>query len=337
LTENVDENGDKSHDAPVRSVYFDTNVYSHIAQADEVAAIKHSLQDLGWAVVASAGNLFEMYSIPDPAVRDQEVRALTALARHFDDVPNSYREAMEVRWALAKHRPQWSAPVRSTANLRRRRKDHVTRWSDAKRGVFPDPAAFDIYRQTVEAGTAKALAFQRELRLRKVKQQEVLMQKLFGDRIGVVRTDLTSPDAFWRAECWLAYDEALVQRNPATRDLYDWLVPYLNMSKVNTADLFLFWMRDVASKEIPHAMWAGLIAWGQLESRATHGNASDQQHAAMALRTDLFVTADRGLHKALLAARPHYPGRLARCALWPRAVQPAEALTTIVYSISAQE
>jgi len=312
-------------------VYFDTNVYDHIARSGAAAQVRAMLNHLGWSVIASADNLFEIYAIIDVDLRALEIRALTAVARRFDNVPHSYREAMEVRAAISKYRPTWIRRIVFESFSRRQRGAHLRHWKAAKRGVLPDPRAYAVYSPVFEAGAASRLAFQRELRQRKVKREEAVLVKVFGNMLGAVRTDLVGEvEAFWRSECWLAYDCALVDRYPAMRDLYDWLAPHLKMERVTTDELLLLWCRDVRPLDVPRSMWSGLIAWGQLHSKASHGNANDQQHAAMALETDLFVTADRGFYKALMSAGQHYPGRVAHSILWPRAASVTEALETVV-------
>jgi hypothetical protein len=299
-------------------VYFDTNVYSHISEAESEQEVKSAIKRLGWEIIASADNLFEMYAIRNAARREREVATLTSVARRFDKVPHSYREAMEVRQAISAQRPSWIRRVVFDRFSRDRRADHIRRWNDAKCGVFPSSTAYEAYRRDIEAGIAQTLAFQRELRQRKVRQEAAIIVKEFGDKFGAIRTDLEQPEAFCRAECWFAYNGALVHRNPATRDLYDWLAPHLKMHLVTTEELFLLWLRDVNPAEAVISSWSGLVGWGQLHSKTSHGNANDQQHAAMALVADLFVTADVGFHKALRLAAPNHVGNVAKLALWPR-------------------
>lgn len=242
---------------------------------------------------------------------------------------------MEVRRAIGYHRREWIRYIAFDRFSRDRRAAHTSRWSDARRGVFPSSNAYDVYRRDFEAGTARSLAVQRDLRQRKVKHEVAILGKQSGNKFGAVRTDLEQPEAFWRVESWMAYDGALVPRNPATRDLYDWLAPHLKMELVTTEELFLLWLRDIDPAEVPLSSWGGLVAWGQLHSKASHGNANDQQHAAMALTTDLFVTADVGFYKSLQLAAPHHVGFVAKLALWPRSNGVMAALDSVAEQMAA--
>ena len=147
-----------------------------------------------------------------------------------------------------------------------------------------------------------------------------LVLSKFGDSLGAVRATLDDPDSFWRLECWMAYSGALVHRHPATVGLADWLGPVLKLHLVTAEDLFLFWTRDVGAEEVPRSHWSGLVAYGQLHGKISHGNPSDQQHAAHALTWDAFVTADRHFVSALETARRYYPRPVAKILYWDRTV-----------------
>lgn len=317
-------------------VYLDTNVYSHICESRATAKVSETIHRLGWEVVASADNLFEMFAIADVAKREREVATLTALGRRLDRPPHSYRQAMEVLQAIRRYRPKWVRSLVFDRLSREFRAKHDRRWADAKKGIFPSPAGYAAYRRDFEKGTAGALEFQRELRQRKLKQEIAVIAKQFGNKVGAFRTDLERPDAFWRAECWLAFDSALLHRDPASRDLHDWLAPHLKMMSVTAEELFLLWMRDIEPADVPIASWSGLVAWGQLHAKASHGNANDQQHAAMAVTTDLFITADVKFHRALQLAAPYHGGRLATFALWPRALSVSDAMANVIAQAGPQ-
>jgi hypothetical protein len=311
-------------------IYLDTNVISHIAETPDLAAFMRKLREAGWEVIASADNLLEIYAIQDEGIRRREVRALTSIAARFDNYPQSFREATEVRYALARHRPGWTRRIVFDRSVKSFLDGHRSRWTEALRGDLPNPEAFALYRRDVEAGIASSRGLLKDLRKVRLEERRVMLAKAFGDRLAAVSIILDDIEEFWRIESWLAYDGALVQRYAATRDLADWILPYLKPQSVNSADLFTFWMRDVSPDEVPRTVWAGRVAFSQLGRRIGHGNMADQQHAAFMLDVDVFVTADQAFFDALTEASTGFTRPLARVALWNRgAASPEGALSSI--------
>lgn len=312
-------------------LYFDTNVYDDIAKAGATARASERIKETRARLTASSDNLFELFAIPDAAIRETQLHTLTSMATDFDDTPSSFREAQEVGRAFRRHRPDWTRRITFTRGRRDILAAHRRRWRDAQRGVTPDPAAYAEYRRIYEQSVAGARALQRDLRELLLEKAVALIVKQFGETLGAVRTRLDDPDSFWRLENWLAYDGALVKRHPSTRDIADWLVPDLRMNLVTSQSLFLFWVQDVEPWEVPFSHWSGLVAFAQLRQRISHGNAADQLHAAHALAVDVFVTADRHFASTLGMARSHYPRSLAQVFYWDReAGSPLDRLESVL-------
>lgn len=313
--------------------YFDSNVYRHLAEHTDAGKCRMELRAAGCSIVASTENLLEVYAIPDETKRRDELKVLVEIASGFEKRPVSYLEATQVRLALLRHRPDWRRSVVFRKTMNRQLADYGASWKEAVGGILPDAGAYGAYRRDHEAGVATARGLQKTFRQHKLEERRVAVLKRFGDRIASIEMDLDNPDTFWRVECWLAYDGALVQQHSATRDLSDWIRPFLRANAISSADLFTFWMRDVSPDEVPRARWSGVVSFFQLDSKIGHGHANDQLHAAHALDTDVFVTADRGLHRALVDAKSFSPVGVARVLLWRRAASPHEALATFLEEI----
>lgn len=311
-------------------VYFDTNVYRHISDSGKADVIRRRLASLRWHVIASDTNLFETYAIPNESKRMKELAIIVRVARSFEQEPQSFREAMELRNALFARRPEWKRTFVFDRFSRDMRRAHLQRWADARDGRPPNASAYAEYKRDAEVGIAQTEAFQRELRRKRLNEQQTILARRLGAGMGIVSTDLQDPELYWRAQAFIAFDGALFQRHPASRDLYDWLAPHLRLDKIAPADFFTYWMHDAESAATPRTHWAGLVGWAQLYQKVTHGNPGDLQHAMAMLDVDLFVTADANLFSALQLSQAHMPRQLAAAKLWNRSIDAESALEDVV-------
>src|SRR5262245_11229202 len=113
-------------------LYFDTNVYSFIAACGESHAVRRFLDASVHKVQASSRNLVEIYAIPEPSVRRDEVTALITVASAFEPKPQSWLHAYEVRREIGRCRPHWLTRVTFTKKVQQFLKGHLQRWQEAK-------------------------------------------------------------------------------------------------------------------------------------------------------------------------------------------------------------
>jgi hypothetical protein len=299
-------------------VYFDTNVYSHIARCHQADAARRLCDQRKWRVLASAANLFETYAIPDADARALEIETLTRVAAEFEKYPRSYLEADDLYRAIMRHRPQWIRQFVYGRQAKSHLAAHNQRWKDAQRGALPTPAAFAAYHRVSEDGVAPSVEFQKALRAARLTGLSATLVSQFGHEVGLIASDLTHPEATWRAVSYSTFESALLRQAAQTRDMADWLRPRLRIESISAGDFFVLWMRDIELTEVRRSAWIGHVAFYQLGHRVSHGNAGDLEHSAMALDVDVFVTADRGLHHALCEASEIFPRPVAHCVLWQR-------------------
>jgi hypothetical protein len=278
-------------------LYFDTNIYSFIRARNELAQVARLLVAHSCTLIASQGNLFEMYAIESPDQQQQEVRVLVELADEFESYPESWRHAVELRRELKRLRPKWLSPVPPKRRVRELLKAHRESWQQAKLGILPGREPYAAYKRDFEEGVSHSRHSQKELR------QDVLNRQsdfaLVSPDGAVFPVDVTDPEVYWRVDCLQVWYNAIEGRNPASRDYADWIDPYVRPGCFRNSSYESFWLREAVSEAMPLNRLCGLVAFYQLRKKISHGNAADQLHAGHWLRSDLFVTADRAFHEIL--------------------------------------
>ncbi len=279
-------------------VYLDTNVYSMAASLGDVEALHASCKRGGIQVLASAENLLEILAIPDDNDRRREMTALTRIASKFEQTPLSYRHAMEVLYELRRLRPQW---VRSPVGYRKAKAflaAHREGWRQARRGEVPPSEAFAAYRRDAESGIDRARQHQRGLK--EFRKEDVGDAWFLAVGEGnaaaepLERIDLTDADQAWRLDCLGVWQNAIIRKDPASRDYRDYLGPYLTDSALlDETSVVSFWLHEVDSLRMPLNRICGLATYFQLRHKIGHGNPLDGLHAGHLIDVDCFVTADR--------------------------------------------
>jgi hypothetical protein len=249
-----------------------------------------------------------MYAIESAAEQQQEVRVLVELADQFEEHPQSWLHALEVRKEIKRLRPKWLRPVVSKRRIREFLKGHRERWQEAKLGIIPPWSAYELYKRDFERGVAQSRHVQKELR------KDVLGRRsdfrLLGPSGAVLPVNGADPEVYWRVECLQVWHNAIEAGTPASRDYADWLGPHLRPGCLRDNSYAEFWLTEVASEAMPLNRLVGLVDFYQLGKKISHGNAVDRLHAGNWLRSDLFVTADRSFYEVLVqVGTHHYPGR----------------------------
>ena len=289
-------------------LYFDTNIYRYINATSEIKPVLALLSAYDCTLFASSSNLFETYAIACEDERSRELRALVTLADAYDDYPESWLHALELRRAIKRHRPKWLRTVVSKRSIHDHLKNHRAQWQEAVNGDRPDPASYAQYRRDFEGGIRDGHPLHQRLR-------QELRTKESGIALNMPGTEprriiIDDPEEHWRLESLTAWYGAIEEQRPAARDYRDWLGPYLRPHAFRDHTYQDFWFKDVTPEDVPLNRLLGLIGYYQLTKKLTHGNATDQLHATHWLTKDLFITADQAFHSILTTtATNHYPDR----------------------------
>jgi hypothetical protein len=287
---------------------FDTNIYSYIHEKNECVAVLRTLQDFDCAVVASAGNLFEIYAIADESKRRSEVEVLVNVADEFEDRPASWYHSRELRYAIRRHRSQWLKLSVRTNQIEHFLDGHQALWKEACAGILPPSDAYSEYRRSFESGVAQKMQAQKVFRRLGVNGNGQI--SLFRPNETSAPISLDNPETYWRGESLSVWYQAIARASPVSRDYADWLGPYLTPLAFDDGSYHDFWMRDVTADELPYNRLLGLVGYYQLSEKIQHGNAGDQIHAGHWFETDAFLTADRAFWRLLRQiATHHYPHR----------------------------
>jgi len=290
------------------TIYFDTNVYRHVKACNEVSDLKHLLRSNSVTLIASSTNLIETFAISLASERDEELRSLTQLASKFESQPQSWNQALELRSAIGRYRRQWLRPIAFEKRVRFFLQQHRAKWHAACQGEYPDAASYQQFHRNFEYGIKLHNNFQRTIRSGKLNGDSLpLDADTQSTIINGKPLTLRDPEVFWRIESLLSWSAAILKKDSACRDLDDWISPYVKANAFEGYDYPDFWLRSVTPDDVPKNRLCGLLSYYQLDSKVTHGNSQDSQHACHAIDTDHFVTADIPFFEALSKVRAHFP------------------------------
>ena len=293
-------------------LYFDTNIYRFITERDEAIQVAALLEKFACRLTVSAGNLFETWAM-DPALDPaREIATITKLGNSYLSPPESYLHALEVRFEVKRIRRPWINPFPLKREIRKigvLLDGHKEHWTRALTGDLPPATAFNLYKISAEQGIDGASRFQKDVRADFLDPSRTFELQTPGG--ATISINLHDPDVFWRFQGLSVWYEALEKNNPASRDYADWLKPHLRPHTFADPSYTSFWLKEMMAEAVPLNRLTGLISYYQLKQKISHGNSADQIHASCWLFNDLFLTADRGLFKALSLAAQHFPNRSA--------------------------
>ncbi|MHB0911819.1 MAG: hypothetical protein ACYC2Y_00050 [Armatimonadota bacterium] len=287
----------------MKIIYFDTNVYRFIASCDEVKPVREFLENEGSRILASASNLFETYRIPNREERHKQLLALRELSDSFEQRPQSWYHAKEVRAEVRRCRPSWlrkSPDKRGLKKITEFIHAHKQRWDEEL-----NEQRLNAYKRDFEVGVNRLRESQQFARtnLRKDGAMVQLVVKDSSKSPLASRNIPWNAKMAWRIHCLSTWYAAIAEKSPESRDYADWLLPYLTEGAFqNTKSYIDFWLRDASAENVPKNCLIGLVSYYQTEHKLNHGNAVDQIHSSHFLDVDIFVTADRQFHEALCAA-----------------------------------
>lgn len=126
---------------PARGIYFDTNLYSMMADRGDAAGVGRWLAEHQLQLRASHQTLFEVLAISDPDRRATKLAIIKALACPIEDQPLAYRQAVEVRQAIRRRHPEWLRQPPNLVSIKRFLRAHKANWLRALQpGALPDHA-----------------------------------------------------------------------------------------------------------------------------------------------------------------------------------------------------
>jgi len=280
-------------------VYFDTNVYDRISRSGQDVSVLSLIRSRRARVLASDDNLLELLAITDEAARVERIRTLTTVASEFEQTPESWRHALEVRREVNRCRRRWIRPRPELDEARQFLDGHIRRWTDARRLKLPPPHAFAAYRRVAQAGAKQAREFQKFHRKSRLENDVRHILATADPALPQVPVDLGNPELFWRATCMTIWHSAIEVRHPAMRDYADWLSPYLKDHSFGDPTYPRFWLEEVDPLHVPRNRVASLCSFYQTDESIRLSNAQDQLHACYVLDVDVFVTGDGGLFRTL--------------------------------------
>lgn len=290
-------------------VYLDTNVYKFIAERGEATQVRQFFDSADHSVEASSTNLYELYPNPDEKTRKNEVRTLTTVATNFRAFPDGYEIAQEFLSELRRCRPELLRKQPNTRSIELHLRAYRRNCRNAKPFPGMRPDTYDGYRERFEGGIKGVLSRQRFWR-------DTFVNMPGARRTVVVSNPdveqavkaMTEIDLWWRQSSRQAWIGALVERDPASRDLYDWASPHLWIPYITIRDADRFWYIDIESERMPIHQAMMFTDYYQRCHRITHGNAYDQLHAAHLLNADVFLTADKAFYNVLHEVSAQLPG-----------------------------
>lgn len=285
-------------------LYFDTNIYSFVAESGESEQVTEWLKAEGWKVEASGDNLTEILAIPALEARRKELACLTTVATSFESVPQSWLHALEVRKEIERCRPSWVRPVPDPGLIRTSQvllNGHRALWREAKSQGAIELPHYPEFRTDSEKGISISRQSQAGMRRAKTGGAERLKLAVSGPSgVQVVcEFEIDDAETYWRADCLLVWQEAIMKRNPASRDYTDWLVPYVKPEAFGSRSYVDFWLRDVDADALPRNRMLGLVSHYQTRRKITHGNSIDLNHASAALGVKYLLTADKAFYEVL--------------------------------------
>jgi hypothetical protein len=231
-------------------IYFDTNVYDFITRQQEEIAIRKFLDENSFNVKASSGNINEILATKNQSHRLAQLAAVVIIASSYEDFPQSWTHAEEVRSEITRCHPEWLRHAPSRRLLRNAEfflDEHRKQWHEIRSLQLPAQEAFAVYQQDVQQGIKMNLEFQSKLKdhMRTEGTTFSLVSSRQGKETLVQQSKALTADEYWRFDCLLVWFNAIVKRMKASRDYADWLLPYLKDDAFRRSTYHRFWLEEV--------------------------------------------------------------------------------------------
>ena len=282
------------------TVLLDTNVWSYVADdsaANELDSLrqKHDLE-----ILVAPTAVLEQFRVSNRSVRDRLLNVTTD-DRWTRLMPEAFVACREIVHAARRHRPDWivESPSREALRAYSENEEYwICRfWSEAH--LAPD----DAYARTADTDQASADLARGGLREgRRITTDEDVALDGFSLDSAEFRVDVTMADGTtdrlpaWQVSTAVHAADALF--GPLADTTYhDWLAPYVETAVArNTDDWLRFWA-DLEPADAPtHWVWWAGAMCAQFV-KINDGAPADVNWTAYLTDPDVFVTADRRLHR----------------------------------------
>ncbi len=273
---------------------------------------------------ASIQNLVEAWRIPDDGARAQLVRTLLQVSRDREEDALQYQAVRAAVAQLRVHHPDWLIERSDRAAIRGHRQRRREAWEQVKHDaayVSAEMMAFDRFLRTSIGGSMRAQRRQRQLRRGGGALPIPIADPDIQSRLRSSVAKLPEPEAFWRIQTAAAWWNAVLCGDPVRRDIRDWLLPYLNVDRLELEAWARFWLVEADAAALAVTRLKGLIDYFQADRRVESGNWGDINHAGFASGRDFFLTADKDFHRTLGQVKAQLGGIMAIPLLVNRAAQ----------------
>jgi len=282
-----------------QTIYFDSNVYGHIAEVNEAEKIKHFLMNNNIRLLLSQTILMEVIRISDRGIREKRATTVSTLCNFFYQRSNSYYLAKEIISEISKHRVGWLKKNPDLSTIKYLNSYWKRRWKNIQKNNWHtlykgSPGFEDIVFDVV----GKNKEIQKKIREVNPLLDNVVVEHPNPTISKIINSISDNIEKCFRSQYAIMWFRAL-NGEPNLRDLNDWVAPYFNINKVDRDDWTMFWVRDLDIECVPLNYIDGTVVFFQPRTRVTAGNPFDVDHAANLLKCDIFFTADKGFYEVL--------------------------------------
>lgn len=285
------------------TIYFDTNIYDWIASKDEAKKIREFLNSQKLRLYISKENLLEIVANNNKPERRKEIENVIELRPRHEKLPQSYLHSLELHNEIKRVKRNWLKLIPHKKSLNKFLDMHSLLWENLKKGDIPKDSISYEYRRDVEEGVNKSKEYQKSFKEIQNKAKKNLREVKIGKGLGKeIDANPLNPEEYWRLDAMSVWRSAILEKNPASRDYYDWLSPYITEGAFRDQDYENFWLHLAEGDNMPLNRFLGLISYFQSQHKITHGNPFDQIHAGNYMLYDLFFTADKTFFQVLSQA-----------------------------------
>jgi hypothetical protein len=278
--------------ARVRLVYFDSNVYDHIAQTDATSAVKNVLAQARCHLFVSDSNLTEALRISAIDERARRVTTITTLCDRRSRFSWPHLEVTEILAEIRRCSPKWLNP-NPDLRLIREVTDNLRK---TFRRVEKDPTYLNnrhsLWSEETYTLIGKMKTSQKELKAQDQPGARFTDTPLPAElaHLQPQYDALTEPERYWRVRAAMAILTLLHEGK------YDpwlkYLTPHLK-GEIDALEWLSLWLFAFQADALPRIRVRALTDLYQLKRQITFGNVGDQTHAVHLLDVDVFFTADR--------------------------------------------
>ncbi|RIK04922.1 MAG: hypothetical protein DCC49_13085 [Acidobacteria bacterium] len=307
-------------DQRTRLLYFDTNIYSRVAELDAGAEMISALRAMRARVIASHAVLCECWNTVSPRKRNAIAESLVALASDYCP-PHSVLETEELRAELRYHHPDWIASARRTDQARWLIDEDLKQWRCVCTDPSWRPANWQEFWQTVSRFHRRDLAAVRKLRSRygrdgapsvsgfDVAKNLRVDERLLSQEVRDVLAGLEIWEQHCRLAAFMNYEAGLRERRASHMDYATLLASNLGDAPPTPAEHLWFWVAEARIDEMPRNLLTNLTTYLQTAEKPGRGNAYDNLHLSSMLDCDLFVSSDHRLIEVAKEAQSYISTR----------------------------